>query len=178
MHHQVEPEPLRRGLSLDDLSALCFDELETLYRKASVPPSLAALNGAPRGRMLAVRRLDRGLIGGAIRRFAASPAFVWAGKSFESESASSGRGINRVQAPAVIGRQSLFPFVTRFDASALDANRTIVLDYDRPENPPYIRRIHDEIRELSPGVYLGPAMWKTKRGPTTLLWFSLDTGKR
>jgi hypothetical protein len=178
MQHQVETKPTHQRVSLDDLSALSFRELESLYRKGTVPPSLAAVNGSPQGRMLAVRRLDRGVVGALLRRVAASPAFVWAGKSFEAETATNGSGINRLQAPSVIGRQSLFPFATRFDASAIDGNRTIVLDYDRPENPPYIRRIHDEIREVSPGVFLGPAMWKTSRGATTLLWFSLDTGRR
>ena len=38
-----------------------------------------------------------------------------------------------------------------------------------------IRQIHDEIREVSPGLFLGPAMWKTKAAPAFVLWFALDT---
>jgi hypothetical protein len=33
----------------------------------------------------------------------------------------------------------------------------VQLDYDHAENPFFIRAIKDEIRELSPGLYLGQA---------------------
>jgi hypothetical protein len=178
MQTQVESGRPAGALSLDDLANLSFGELRELYGRGGVPASLTAVNGDLEGRMLAVRRLGFEPAAGAIRRFAASKRFAWAGKSFQAESDASGRGINRISLPAVLGRQSLFPFATRFDASAVDGKRTIVLDYDRPENPAYIRRIHDEIREVSPGIYLGPAMWKSRSKPTTLLWFALDTGKR
>jgi hypothetical protein len=153
MQHQVETESGRKILSLDDLSRMSFSELEALYRKGTVPSSLTAVNGAPRGRMLAVRQLDGGPIGELIRRFAASRAFPWAGKSFEAKSASSGKGINRIQARGVLGRQSLFPFETRIDSSAVDGGKTIVLDYDLADNPPYIRRVHDDPRSLPGGSW-------------------------
>lgn len=38
-----------------------------------------------------------------------------------------------------------------------------------------IRKIHDEVREVSPGVFLGPAMWKSGQERTLVLWFALDT---
>jgi hypothetical protein len=165
-------------LSLDDLAQKRCAELEDLYRKGSVPASMYTVNGALEGRMLAVKRLDKGPLADALRRFARSRTFVWGGKTFNAERDETGRGINRVELRGVLGRQNLFPFATRFDDSAIDGKRTIVLDYDLPENPPYIRKIHDEIRQVSPGIYLGPAMWKGARGKQTLLWFALDTGKR
>jgi hypothetical protein len=76
--------------------------------------------------------------------------------------------------PGVLGRQNLFPFATRFDASAIDGQPTLVLDYDLRVNPGYIRRIHDEIREVMPGLFLGPAMWKSGEQRTLVLWFALD----
>jgi hypothetical protein len=56
-----------------------------------------------------------------------------------------------------------------------DGEPCVVLDYDLDDNPFFIRKIHDEVREVSLGVYLGPAMWKGDAGPTHLLWFGLDT---
>jgi hypothetical protein len=166
-------------LDLDDLAARTAPELEELYRAGRVPKSLAALDGAPRGRMLAVRGLGRGLVARALRRIAASQGFVWDGKSFTSRDERSGSGINRVNVPYVLGRQQLFPFHTRFGESAIDRGPTVVLDYDLPENPPLIRAIHDEVREVSPGLFLGPAMIKTRsKGPVLALWFALDTGAR
>jgi hypothetical protein len=41
-------------------------------------------------------------------------------------------------------------------------------------NPGYIRKIHDEIREVSPGIFVGPAMWKSGAKKTLVLWFGLD----
>lgn len=165
------------ALDLDDLAAKSVVELDALYRSGRTPASLAALDGAPVGRMLAIRGLDRGVVARGLRRIAASKRFVWGGKSFTSRDERSGSGINRVNLPYVLGRQQLFPFLTRFGASAIDGNPTIVLDYDLPENPPHIRAIHDEVREVSPGLFLGPAMWKRRSGPVLVLWFALDTGK-
>jgi hypothetical protein len=171
------PAPAR---SLDDLAALSFEALGALYDTGAVPQTLEAVDGALVGRMLATRWLRRlRPLHDRLRRFARSDAFVWAGKSFDAAGPDAGHGINRIRLPAVLGRQNLFPFATRFAPSAIDGRPAIVLDYDLPENPPYIRKIHDEIREVSPGVYLGPAMWKRASGsPVTVLWFALDTGRR
>ena len=163
------------SLSLDDLAARSFEELEAMYRDAPEPSDLRAVDGRPRGRMLAVRTVSKGIFGAPIKRFAGSRSFVWDGKTFSSHDALHGEGINRVQVPGVLGRQQLFPFATRIEASAVDGRKAIVLDYDLDQNPPMIRRIHDEIREVLPGLYLGPAMWKSGGDKTTVLWFALDT---
>ncbi|MEZ4294401.1 MAG: hypothetical protein R3B70_05460 [Polyangiaceae bacterium] len=171
---RADASPAARTLDLDALSVRSFEELESMYLAAPEPTSLRGADGKPRGRMLAVKRLS-GPIAGGIRSFAASPSFVWDGKTFASTSDQRGSGHNRVNLPGVLGKQSLFPFETRIDVSALDGKKTIVLDYDLAANPAYIRRIHDEIREIEPGLYLGPAMLKLASGPVTVLWFALDT---
>lgn len=160
--------------TLDSLAKLTFAELEALYRGGAAPTTLRVADGELRGRMLAVRGLGRGPVASALRRFAGSPAFVWDGKTFRARDDQRGDGHNRVSVPGVLGRQNLFPFATRIDRSELDGQPAIVLDYDLAVNPPYIRRIHDEIRELSPGLFLGPAMWKAARGPELVLWFALE----
>jgi len=75
----------------------------------------------------------------------------------------------------VFGRQNLFPFETSFGPSAIDGKPTLILDYALDVNPSYIQAIHDEIREVAPGLFLGPAMWKGKDKKTLVLWFALDS---
>lgn len=161
--------------TLDSLARLDVDGLGRVYAAGTVPGSLAALDGHPRGRMLAVKRLDHGAVAGGLRAFAGAASFPWGGKSFASASASAGTGINRVH---LLGRHQLFPFETRFAPSVIDGKPAILLDYDLPDNPYLIRQIHDEIREISAGLFLGPAMWKTKDGPAFVLWFALDTAEQ
>jgi hypothetical protein len=162
-------------LDLDALAARPYAALESLYRSGACPKSMRAVDGPLKGRMLAVRVVDALPIAPLVRTFAASSAFVWDGKTFTARSDDEGSGINRIQIPGALGRQNLFPFDTRFGASALDGEPALILDYDLAVNPPWIRKIHDEIREVSPGLYLGPAMWKADAGPMTVLWFALDT---
>jgi hypothetical protein len=160
--------------TLDSLASLSFEALASLYTRAKCPASMRAIDGTPKGRMMAVRGIDRTPLAAPIRAFAASRAFVWDGKTFASTSDTEGTGINRVQIAGILGRQNLFPFKTLFGASAIDGNRALVLDYAQGENPPFIRKIHDEVREVSPGLFFGPAMWKAASGPTTVLWFALE----
>jgi len=157
--------------TLDDLAALGVDALTALYQRGRAT-TVTALNGTPRCRMLSVRGLDRGPIATALRRFAAADVFPWAGKTFSAESDGEGGGINRVR---LGGERRWFPFKTRVDASALDGNPCVVLDYGDPANPRLIRAIRDELREVAPGLFLGPAMLETGRGaPTLLLYFACD----
>ncbi len=160
--------------NLDSLARCSLAELDTLYRAASLPASMRAADGALIGRMLAVRGMPRAL-GEGLRRWAASSSFVWEGKSFEATSDTRGNGINRVFVPNVFGHQRLFPFETSFGPSAIDGKPTLILDYDLGVNPGYIRKIHDEIREVSPGLFLGPAMWKRAAARILVLWFALES---
>lgn len=161
--------------TLDTLAQRTSDELDALYRAATVSQTMHAADGALVGRMLAVRGVP-GPIANPLRRWAASRSFVWEGKTFSASSDTKGVGHNRVFIPNVFGRQNLFPFDTLFGPSAIDGKPTLILDYDLDVNPGYIRHIHDEIREVSPGLFLGPAMWKGARDKKTLvLWFALDS---
>lgn len=160
--------------SLDSLSRKTPAELDALYRAANVSRSMHAADGALVGRMLAVRGLP-GPFAEPLRRWAASRSFVWEGKTFQASSDTRGVGHNRVFVPGVFGRQNLFPFETLFGDSAIDGKPTLILDYDLDVNPGYIRHIHDEIREVAEGLFLGPAMWKRGTDKTLVLWFALDS---
>lgn len=154
--------------TLDDLAALDVAALEALYRAGTVPGSLHALDGNPVCRMLAVRGLDRGGAGDTIRALARASWFPWAGKSFAAQSDANGTGINRVRLGA--GRR-WFPFMTRVEPSAIDGAPCILLDYDLALNPKPIRMIRDELREVGPGLFLGPAMLDTAP-PRLVLFFA------
>jgi hypothetical protein len=169
---RLTPAPAQH--TLDTLAAMRFSDLEALYRASRAPDSIRDADGELRGRMLAIKGPGRSPLTAFARRFAASRSFVWDGKTFLSRDDQRGDGHNRVSLPRVLGRQNLFPFTTRIDRSVLDSGATLVLDYDLDVNPGYIRRIHDEIREVSPRLFLGPAMVKSARGPMTVLWFALD----
>jgi hypothetical protein len=157
--------------SVESLARQGVDALGALYAIGTVP-RLRALDGAPRGRMLTwVGPLGRGRAFRALRGFARSPLFPWRGKSFASRGDESGRGINRV---LLLG--NAFPFETRFGTSVIDGRPCLILDYDQPENPWFIRQIHDELRQVGSGVYLGPAMWKAQPAPRLVLYFAIAAG--
>ena len=158
----------KRGAArtLDDLARLSTRELRELYEGGTVP-ELAALDGDLVGRMLAVRRIEN-----ALGTFSRSARFPWAGKSFRAESARRGTGINRVR---LAGRHRLFPFETFVGTSVLDGRPCVVLDYDLADNPRAIRAVHDEVREVAPKIFLGPACAKRDgKKPVLVLWFALD----
>lgn len=158
--------------TLDELSRESDEALARLYASGRVSDAFFERSGRPRGRMLAVRRLTRPAVFGALRSFAGSEGFPWGGKSFFSEARGRGRGINRVRLGPL--RFEWYPFDTKIGPSRLDGKDTVVLDYDKAENPFFIRPIHDEIREIAPGLFLGSAMWKHGGGATHVLWFALD----
>ncbi|MCB9595724.1 MAG: hypothetical protein H6719_23585 [Sandaracinaceae bacterium] len=154
---------------LDDLARLSVAELGALYRDAPAPTSLEDLAGAPVGRMLTVRGIDRPRRRAGVAQLARAGFFPWRGKSFEAFDHERGEGINRT---TLLGER--FKFGLSFDRSAIDGGPCVLLDYDRSDNPWPIRQIRDELRELRPGLFLGPALWKTKRDPVLVLWFAID----
>jgi hypothetical protein len=159
--------------TLDDLARKTYAELEALYRNAPAPTSLHAADGKLTGRMLAFRHAERGVLGRFMRGLALSPRFVWEGKTFSAVTPDRGGGYNRICVEGVLGRQHMFPFDSRIEPSLFDGRPTIVIDYDRPTNPWFMRRIHDEIREVSPGMFLGIDMWKTAKRSIGVVWFAL-----
>ena len=157
-------------LDLDALRRLSYAELDSLYRSASCPQAISELNGDTRGAMLAWRFPRTGPVAWMLRAFGASQSFPWEGKSFQGEE-EEGRGINRV---TFFGKRRWFPFKTRFAKSFLDGKPTFQLDYSGPANPPFIRSIVDEIREVAPGLYLGPAALNFRGRPRAVLFFAVS----
>lgn len=157
-------------LDLDALRRLSYAELDALYRSARCPRAISELDGDARGAMLAWRLPQTGPIAWLLRVFGASPAFPWEGKSFQGEQ-ENGTGINRVN---FFGKRRWFPFKTRFAPSFLDGKPAFQLDYSGPANPPFIRSIVDEVREIAPGLYLGPAALNFRGRPRRVLFFAVS----
>lgn len=170
------PHPLKAVggpvLTLDDLSDMSSAELGALYAQGAVPLNFAVLGRRARGRVLAVRYLDGPLTAPIVRAITKLPVFPWLGKSMAPTGSQTGDGINRIKLGM---RANLFPFTTRVAKSAVDGRDTIYVDYRQKGNPWLIQMIRDELREIEPGLFLGPAMWKTGRGSAFhVLWFALD----
>ena len=175
---KAAPKSSAKKLTFEDLTAMDFDALGALYAKGVVPTDFAAaLDDHPKGRMIAVRGID-GIPGvnKIVDIFAKHPLFPWDGKSMAATSDQTSDGINRVKLGA---KMNWFPFKTSVQDSVIDGKPTIVLDYEQKGNPIFIKAIHDEIREVAPGMYLGPAMAKVSKSktPVMVLWFALDTNK-
>jgi hypothetical protein len=159
------------ALDLAGLRLMDFNQLEQLYRAGKRPATISDLNGHAKGAMLAWRTPAGGPVAWLLRVFGASSLFPWEGKSFTSESNDLGEGINRVN---LFRKMKWFPFKTRFEASFLDGKPSFLLDYSGPANPPFIRSIVDEVREVAPGLYLGPAALLVKGTPRPLLFFAVS----
>ncbi|MFW0788382.1 hypothetical protein [Gordonia sp. CPCC 205333] len=158
------------AITLDQLSQLNYAALDALFRSSSAPASLAALGNEAAGRALAVRGADRGRIARAIRAVAGSRFSPWVGKSLTWDAdGKTGSGTNRVQ----FGRQ-WFPYNLRFERSIIDQRESIIFDYDHSGNSALGRKLYNELREVSPGVFLGPVTWRKRDGSRRqLAWFAV-----
>jgi hypothetical protein len=159
------------SLDLAALRLMNFKELEQLYCEGRRPAAISDLDGDAKGAMLAWRSPGRGPLAWLLRSFGASPVFPWEGKSFKSQDQDRGTGINRIN---LLRKMRWFPFRTRFDASFLDGRPSFILDYSGPANPPFIRSIVDEVREVAPGLYLGPAALLVRGKPRPILFFAVS----
>jgi hypothetical protein len=155
-------------LTLDDLAAMGPDQLAELYQTAGTP-RVEDLEGRLRGRMLAVPRAQEPHVAKLLRDFAGSGLFPWQGKTFETVGPGHGAGINRV----LHERFNWFPFETSVGRSRAGDFDAVQLDYDRPGNPPLVRSIKDEVREVAPGLWLGLAYLRTRSGDRLGLYFAV-----
>lgn len=145
--------------TLDDLAAFGPDELMDLYRTARTP-ALAELDGKLAGRMLAVPRAQEPHVRAFLEKFSRSKLFPWQGKTFSHETANHGHGVNRLLGERV----TWFRFHTFVGPSHAGDFDAVHLDYSHDGNPPIVRKVKDEVREVAPGLYLGLAYLTMKDG--------------
>jgi hypothetical protein len=87
---------------------------------------------------------------------------AWQGKYFPDE----GTMVNRMFGVPTIAA-AIYP-----GESWLDGGPSLVFDYE--DTSVVWTRYRDEVREVSPGVYLGIMHRRTKNGPKIATWFALD----
>ncbi len=140
-------------------------ELTRLYRSAERPSTVCELDGQMRGTLLTLAGpLSLGVARSITNRVASWHRFPWTGKTFKSWADERGSGINRVR---VLGDRLWFHFETRVEASRIDGAPCVVLDYGGAQNSWPIRQVRDELRQLGPGLWFGPA---TVRGHVALFF--------
>lgn len=140
-------------LDLAHLQTLTPDELDELFRQS---PAGAIPDGEADGVVLLASGTD---LTGPLSKLI--HLVGWKGKVFDR-----GRGelLNRI---SPVGLEAVRAKVYK-EASWLDQKETIVLDYSRTSL--VAQWIRDEIREVSPGVYLGLVFWERSK----ILHFALD----
>jgi hypothetical protein len=138
--------------TLHDLAALGPDGLMELYVNARTP-TLEELDGKMHGRMLAVPRLQKPHVKAWLDSFSRSHLFPWQGKTFSHETANHGHGVNRLLGERV----TWFRFHTYIGPSQAGDFDAVHLDYGHDGNPPIVRKVKDEVREVGPALYLGLA---------------------
>ena len=80
--------------------------------------------------------------------------FAWQGKTFDAAHGTLTNRISAFGANAIVAQVYKGP-------SLFDGNECIVLDYSKTSL--VAKHVRDEIREISPNLYLGLVYWDTKR---------------
>ena len=128
------------------LLKMSSDELDELFRRSPA-------GEIPRGDAEGIVLLAPGTsLEGPAEKLA--HLLIWQGKVFDPEK---GELLNKI---GPLGFQAVRAKVYK-DASWLDGKETIVLDYSHTSL--IAHWIRDEIREVSPGVYLGLVYWERDR---------------
>jgi hypothetical protein len=133
-------------LDFDDLLRMSENELEELYRQS---PAGEIRDGDADGRVLVAPGSDISFAAAKILRLVA-----WQGKVFDRSKSELKNKVSPLGLRAVRAKVYKEP-------SWFDGKETIVLDYSKTSL--VARRIRDEIREVSPGLYLGLVFWGRKK---------------
>jgi hypothetical protein len=149
-------EPLRdldMAIDAAQLQTMTPDELDELFRRS---PAGEIPDGEADGTVLLASGTDlTGPVAGIVHLVG------WKGKVFDR---AKGELLNKI---GPLGIEAVRAKVYK-EASLLDEKEAIVLDYS--ETSLVAKWIRDEIREVSPGVYLGLVFWERSR----ILHFALD----
>jgi len=155
-------------LTGDELVNMSKEELDELFLEGDTPDE-NALEGETEGRVLAGRGPLRAA---AVREAVNTPLLPWKGKHVER-----GTGANRFGYGAL--EHHGFGFETRIAPSLIaDDNEALIFDYDQPENPPGVRSIRDDLKEVDDGLFLGTSNVEVGDGYRFMTYFSLERTDR
>ena len=146
----------------EEFLKLSAEQLDTIFRNAPAGP-------VPKGQGEGTAIIAPGTaVSDTIAKFV--HIFSWKGKVFEPDPVDPERATlkNRL---LLLGTKAIIAQVYKSE-SWLDGKECIVLDYSQTSI--VAQWIRDEIREVSPGVYLGVVYWgKEKDGAHKLIHFAL-----
>ena len=140
----------------DDLLRMSESELEELFRQS---PAGEIRDGDADGRVLVAPGTGVSFPAAKILQFVA-----WQGKVFDRSKSELKNKVSPFGLRAVRAKVYKEP-------SWFDGKETIVLDYSKTSL--LARRIRDEIREVSPGLYLGLVFWGRKKVALFALKFAV-----
>lgn len=103
----------------------------------------------------------------------ARPSYSWVGKSFRHVDDAMAVGHNVFR---LLGGVRALSFVATVGDSVVDGKSAVRLDYDDSRTGPRspARGIYDELREIEPGLWLGPSYFVTRGRRISMGWFALD----
>jgi hypothetical protein len=150
---------------LDDLPKMHRKELDELYLLATTP-TIQEVKGVTDGRILT----------GVIPFNKYFSWIPWKGKVFEPLTASSGKGINRIE----IGRfkRKWFSYATSIIPPLFGNDDVLTLDYSNQGNIWPIRLVRDDLKKLHDGLFLGAVYLKSKKGYKFTLYFALGLAEK
>ena len=97
---------------------------------------------------------------------------MWRGKLITSPPGEAVTGVNRIGFGLLEVRR--FRFTAEVGLSLLSDRRVLVLDHDHPENPPWIRRFHDEVVRVRSGLLLATTHYRHRGELRHLGFFTLQ----
>jgi hypothetical protein len=170
--HYAAAAPTLSLLTLDQLAKLLPSALAEHFRHGQVPHSLAELNGRARGRVLFLAGwAARQPQARTMQRLLSARWFPWLGKSIHAQEGTLvASGVNHFR---FLANWTAFPFIVRVEPSHLDGQSTVVLDYSHASPWP-VRAMRDELRQVAPGLFLGPAFLRVGPFHRLILFFALD----
>jgi len=156
-------------LDMEDLKEKSVEGLDEIYRKGTAP-HVTELEGRYDGVVLAGRLpfMDNP----ATVRLANSFWLRWGGKKFDVVSENLAEGSNWFD----LGLFELdrYSFEGRIEPASYGGGDSYVLDYDVSGNLPPVNRVHDEVKKLRDGLYLGRTYIDTGNGLMFVCYFGIE----
>lgn len=144
-------------LCLDRLAGLGHQALRALH-DAGRCPDPDDFAGVAEGRILHPR------YGDLLR--------LWRGKVFDHDGR--GGGCNRLGIGSFEFRR--YRFGARVARSVFRDREILLLDHDRTDNPVWVRRFHDEVVQVRPGLYLASSHFRIQGRLRYAAYFALSFG--
>ena len=162
---KIEQNERLAKIHLDDLPKMRRRELDELYLLATTP-ELAEVKGVTNGRIL----------DGVIPFNKYFSWIPWKGKVFEPLTATTGKGINRMEVGRI--KKKWFKFATSIIPPLAGNNNVLTLDYSNQGNIWPIRLVRDDLKKLHDGLFLGAVYLKSKKGYKFTLYFALELAEQ